>query len=163
MIAALQLERFCLERISVRANPGFDAENSDSDLKIPLGVDFEVRKKPKSWEFRIPMKVVINPGNRKTMVGPYAIEFEMVGFFRLPSETTAEEVQKFIPLNALAILWGVARGLVHQFTSAGPHGPLLLPTVNFVEIVNRKFRETSQQEKIQKPKKVIRNGQQRKK
>ena len=69
---------------------------------------------------------------------PYQIAFKISGFFSFPPDTEEETIQKMVGLNALAVLYGIARGVVAQVTANGPHGKFILPTVNFVEMLKKK-------------------------
>jgi hypothetical protein len=52
-------------------------------------------------------------------------------------------IEKMIPLNGLAILYGIARGVVAQATANSSNEKFILPTVNLVEATrNRSGRKS---------------------
>ena len=61
--------------------------------------------------------------------------------FELPADTSDETISQLVPMNCLAILHGFARGVVAQVTGLNDGGPFLLPTVNFVEALQKKSRK----------------------
>jgi preprotein translocase subunit SecB len=52
-----------------------------------------------------------------------------------------------IGLNGLSILYGVARGVVAQATANCPHGKFILPSVNFIELMKSKAKESRTKKK----------------
>ncbi len=57
----------------------------------------------------------------------------ITGFFSFAKGTDEQMIEKMIPLNGLAILYGIARGVVAQATANSMHEKFILPTVNLVE------------------------------
>ena len=74
------------------------------------------------------------------------INFEVVGIFDLPDDTDMSVVQQLVPANCLAMLHGFARGVIAQITGLNPGGPIMLPSVNFVEVLDKEQQLLAQSE-----------------
>lgn len=74
---------------------------------------------------------------------PYFIHLELMGIFEhepVKTEPEANQFVQFVTLSGLAILYGVMRSLVSEITSQCYHGRFILPTVNFVEDLQKKAK-----------------------
>ena len=64
---------------------------------------------------------------------PYDFKSESVARFAVDGGVDAAEAGRLVSVNAAAVLYGAVRGFVATATALGPHGPLVLPTVNLVD------------------------------
>ncbi len=84
---------------------------------------------PRDWQ--VTLKVWQNVTNGKNI--PYEFSVEVVGLFEISSVPGVEikDPEKFVRINGSSLLFGVAREIIRNNTSAGPYVPIMLPTVNF--------------------------------
>ena len=140
MLSPLRTQRIWLEKINVQLSPELTeskAENYAMTAKI------DVRKRSDALSFRIGLGLKLTPSDGAEC--RYSqIAINTVGIFELPDDAPEDLVKTVIPLNCLAILHGFARGVVAQITGLNDGGPLLLPTVNFVEALQQKRRKAKQ-------------------
>lgn len=82
-------------------------------------------------EVQLEVQVIADPENRQ----PYSVDVVYVGRFRfgeLPEDLSREQ---FIERNAAAILFPYVREAVGNLTSRGAFGPLWIPPVNVVAML----------------------------
>jgi preprotein translocase subunit SecB len=68
---------------------------------------------------------------------PYRFQATVAGRFSLREEVPEDQRSRMVYINGSAILYGIARGAVATATALGPYGPVHLPTVNFVDLLER--------------------------
>ena len=73
------------------------------------------------------------------------------GVFSFDPDADQDLQDQLIPYNSIPILHGIARGLVSSATGSCPGGPFLLPIVNYVEMIERKIQEESDEAAHQVP------------
>ncbi|HUP61399.1 MAG TPA: protein-export chaperone SecB [Thermoanaerobaculia bacterium] len=124
-----------------------DSYVDEKDSTGEVAVDFAVFPHPEdSLRFQIAMSINIEHAEDRNE--PYSLELELYGFFRFKPDTSKDIVNKMLFSNAAPILYGIARGYVGQATATAMHGPLMLPSYNFVALAARKLakeREQAQQ------------------
>jgi preprotein translocase subunit SecB len=84
--------------------------------------------------------------NETEKVLPYNVEVQAVGLFEWvdKSVTDAEKKESLIRVNGLSIVYGAIRDQICTTTGRFPHGPMLLPTMNFMDHKMRKEPVTSE-------------------
>lgn len=140
LISKMQLKTFWLENLVIASNKGFQ-QSSKTVFKPHMEIHFTVQKFDDEWRFRIPFSFTLT-WDKECNYQYDHISLEMNSEFVFTSETTEDEVRKFVPHVCLANLWGVARGLIMQVTGVFPGGIILLPTVNMVEVVKDALAKT---------------------
>jgi len=131
MISKLQVENYYILEASFKANLDF---NTEKKVEVSIGVSKSYifhATDPK--RFAVTMGVIIEPSeDTKKKNYPWEINVIAEGFFQfntlLPSDN---EVQKYITLNAMPILYSLIRGYIAQTTSLGPNGRFMMPTLDF--------------------------------
>ena len=138
MLSPLELRQANLLCLDVQVSPSWDLKPVvDDPQKYEHTVDVDVRKRRNHWDFRVSLDVTFTPKPDETCrMG--RIHIAVVGLFHLPDETDEALVEKLVPLNCYAILYGIARGVVAQATGMVPGGPFMIPAVNFVETLKQK-------------------------
>lgn len=128
----LELRGYFVTELNVSANARFDP-NQSMELTIN---DLDVQptcltneEDPRHWQIRLRVRSV-EDGERNT---PYAFNTEVVGFFTVADAVPLDAVPAFAHINGASILYGVAREALRGVMAQGPHLPLLLPTVCFLE------------------------------
>lgn len=81
--------------------------------------------------FVVKLRIMI--ANETGKKAPYDVEIEAVGLFEINKAVKKEFRVEMAEINGAAILYGAIRDLVLSLTSRCIHGPLMLPTVNFLD------------------------------
>jgi len=79
---------------------------------------------------------------------PYKLDLQVTGFFEVLPDYPENKVKELIRITGASLLYSGAREYVLGFTSRGPWGPVLLPTISFIET---KQQEEPQSKKSRKP------------
>jgi preprotein translocase subunit SecB len=148
-ISPLQLDFWSLEKLVFRKNPAYShdiEENEDYEILV----DFDVRLLGEENEFVIPLIVEVRPvttrGDNHKLE---EIMVELNGFFRVAAGINPWDL---IPGNALAMLYGLARGLVQPALSNALTPFAVLPVVNLQEVITKKAEEiTKRSKRAKKP------------
>jgi preprotein translocase subunit SecB len=80
---------------------------------------------------------------------PYKLDLQITGFFEVLPDYPENKVKELIRITGASLLYSGAREYVLGFTSRGPWGPVLLPTISFLE---PNQQEEPQPKKSRKPK-----------
>jgi|Deesub1362A_J573_1020465.scaffolds.fasta_scaffold23972_2 preprotein translocase subunit SecB len=138
MPAQLDIEEYFVEEVRVKANPDYSGEISHEG---EISVSFNIKRKGTEPFFMIPMIINVNKTKKAFETAPYQIVLRITGFFRFKEGTDEVTIKKMIGLNAPAMLYSIARGIVSQTTAQSLHGKFILPTVNFVELVTKRRKK----------------------
>ena len=77
----------------------------------------------------------------------YALDSEIIGYFRFPDEATEENMQTLIRFNGCTILYGILRGQIANISGSFPNAKLVLPTVMMEEVVRNIEKRKAQERK----------------
>jgi preprotein translocase subunit SecB len=144
MLALLNFDEYFVEEVYVKANPKFEKKDWNEGA---IAISFDIKRKEMEPNFMIPMAIKLNHAKKDSLNAPYQIILRITGFFSFPKGTDEETIHKMIGLNGLSILYGVARGVVAQATANCPHGKFILPSVNFIELMKSKAKESRTKKK----------------
>lgn len=81
--------------------------------------------------FAIKLRIVIE--NKEGTVAPYDIDIEVAGLFEINEIIKLEDRKEMIEVNGCAVIYGAIRDIVLNLTSRSANGPLMMPTVNFLD------------------------------
>ncbi len=133
----MQLKDFVVQLLHVEANPEFHPHRG-SPTKDDLSVNFEMKQRKDGAQFRIDLDVRLNDSEARYKKCAYRIHIRIYGLFEFDRNTPKEDVDKLLGPNGLAMAYSVARGIVAEATGTSLHGKIMLPTVNFIELLKRK-------------------------
>lgn len=139
----LQLERYRLEKLVIDfGDEWLRAQESEPDdpRAYEARTDFDVYRAPEDERVLVRLAVESHP---KTDAPPQRfneVSIVVWGIFSLAAGTQEEAKQQLIPYNCVAILHGLARGVITSATGACVGGPFLLPSLNYVEVVKEKAK-----------------------
>lgn len=151
MQALLDINDYFVDELSVRTNHDFSKKDQSSG---EIKVDFDIKRNNTSpLEFMIPMTIAVNNNESSFAVAEYQISLKITGFFGFAEGADEETVNRMIGPSGLAILYGVARGVVAQATGNCWHGKFILPSMNFVEMLRDKA--SSEPAPVKRKKKAI--------
>lgn len=104
-----------------------------SDAHISASVDIgEPLKKDKIPHFSIRLHVRAEPQEGKDF--PYRIEVGLQGFFTVHLAKDEAEARSLAAVNGTSILYGVAREVVLSHTLRFSSGPVMIPSVHFLDL-----------------------------
>jgi Preprotein translocase subunit SecB. len=133
----LQLSAYWVEELQVKARPEILERRSPFEELLPK-VNCEVLQALENERvYKVNLRVVAGP---KAAAGalPYEYRLKMSGVFSFPVDTPVKVQEQLINVSGPAMLYGLARGVIAQATALGPQGAYLLPSLNFVDIVESK-------------------------
>jgi len=139
MQTLLNIDDYRVDHIEISTNS--DYKKSDV-ATVPFDINFDIkRNKDNPLAFLIPMSIQFNANGGISPSIEYHINLAITGYFSFLEGTSEEAVNKMIAPNGLSILYGVARGVVAQVTGNCKYGKYILPTLNFMEIIENKFKK----------------------
>ena len=145
MISPLHLDHFWVEELIVKSTPpGPGGSHPKKEQYLFREVDFDVEHHSEKNLFRVRLVVEIEADPDANTPPPLS-QFRIVilGIFSFSEGTDQEFIDKITPLNQVAILYGIARGLAASIPIMERTGALLLPSVNFLEVLRMKTEENS--------------------
>lgn len=127
-LAPLRLDHFWVEELRISAS---EAESDSSSLQLAGRSDFFVTSDDSDGFL---VRLSVSSGSKDTDTD-YRFYIRIAGQFSVSADIPDDSKMGLIYLNAPAILYGVARGVIATVTGMSLHGPLHLPSVNFVELL----------------------------
>ena len=127
-VSPLQLERSLLSRIHLDASR--ETKTAQSVAVTTSTQCARHSENPRRW--MVTLRVVL-AGKEGDDPAPYTGEIEAVGFFSVEQAWPEGNVGQLVVVNGPAVLYGMVREMVAGLTARGPHKPLTLPTVTFVD------------------------------
>ncbi len=128
-LSPLQLERSYVSRIHLDAS---------RETKLARSVTVTTTTQcarhsedPRRW--MVTLNVVLKAKPEEAGAAPYTGEIDAVGFFAVDAGVPEGDVSRLVVVNGPAVLYGMVREMVASLTARGPHRPLTLPTVTFVD------------------------------
>lgn len=125
----LQLDNYFVSELHFAVNHAFDAAkvpDLSDDQFVVDAASLQDEKSPEKWQ--VTVRVKHQP--IATTNAPYSFTLEVVGFFNvLPAY--AHDKARLVKTNGPTILYGIAREVVRNITSSGPHPGVLIPSVSF--------------------------------
>ncbi len=139
----LQLVQFAYQSIKVTARQPSEGENTGNlpfdfnGVQIAEGVELTIldENKDDPKQFGLKFRIVIE--NAIGKIAPYDVDIGVVGIFTIGSDVTIPERENFVRVNGCAVLYGAIRDQILTLTSRSARGPLMLPTVNFLDYVRK--------------------------
>lgn len=125
-------------KITTRAPAEGEVENLPFDfngVQITEGVDLSIldENKDNPRQFALKFRIALENENEKGKAAPYDVDIEVAGVFSIISDMPAADRDDFVRVNGCAVLYGAIRDQVLTLTSRSARGPLMLPTVNFLD------------------------------
>ncbi|MCD4785382.1 MAG: protein-export chaperone SecB [Candidatus Eremiobacteraeota bacterium] len=140
MLSMMQLDDYRLLHLLIDANENYSSDVT-RQVKFETDFDFEVYKSTDGQTFKISLSIRIKPVRNRKHCSYKKIEIKLEGIFSFPPGTEDKIIEKLVPFNCLAILHGLARGIVSSVTGNTQGGKFLLPIMNFVEKINEKAKK----------------------
>jgi preprotein translocase subunit SecB len=140
-LSPVECKNYVVLEAHMNVNTAFDAGKPLdlvlSDLEIQHSLH-QGQDKPNEGIVRV--HVEMKHDEKKNV--PYHVRVYLAGNFSIAAAFPEEKKVLFLKTNGASILYGVARELVRDLTSRGPHSQILLPTVSFANILNLTSKKT---------------------
>lgn len=130
--AQISLTKYVVNEFQLKVNKAFDSLKPTvvqvDDLQLlpeatPLSTD------RRSWS--VILRLTLDAAPERNM--PYTVSIEVVGTVLVDQTVKDENIERFIQINGMSLVFSVTREIVRAMTSRGPWGGVLLPTVTFWE------------------------------
>lgn len=130
--AQISLTKYVVNEFQLKVNKAFDSQKPTvvhlDDLQLspeatPLSTD------RRSW--KVALQLALEAAPERNM--PYTFSIEVVGTVLVDQTVKDENIERFIQINGMSLVFSVTREIVRAMTSRGPWGGVLLPTVTFWE------------------------------
>jgi len=128
----LQLEDCWLTRFDLRTEATAVVPD-DAPEALPR-ITWTIRKSSEDSSYLVTLRVSDNSPHLK-------LAFDMQGTFTFQGEAPDRIQARMIQVNAPSILYGVARGVVAGMSGFTPHRRYLLPSVNMVELAEKREKQ----------------------
>jgi preprotein translocase subunit SecB len=134
MLPLINVNEFLLHSVSLSPNDKFRPEDA---VKCQVETGFRADRDP-THDRRFGIRLSLRyHGDRMTDANlPYHVRIMLEGYFECPLAFEGQ-VPKNVILNALMILYGIARGIIGQTTASAVNGKFVLPSLAFDDLVNR--------------------------
>ena len=137
----MQLDEYWVENLEVKASAERVDTPSPHDAVLPR-VNCEVFQAPEGAAYKVDVKLLVSP--RMAARGlPYEFRLHLCGVFSFEPDTPQEKQEYIIHMSGPAMLYGIARGIIAQATALGPHGKYTLPSINFIELMEREAKKAN--------------------
>ncbi len=147
MFSPLRLDKTWLEELVIEAI-GLDAVKSGSAQGFNFSIDYDLLEHQAHPAFRVKLMVEMTADEKSEYSGFRRIRIVLWGQFTFEAGASEEFRRQATPLNQLAILYGIARGVVANSTGLMPGGAVLLPVTDFHAIVKEKNRLEAETEAV---------------
>ncbi len=142
-LSGLQLKNYLVTQLKVDYNLDFfssDKNVSAEDIiqNQEMDIDFECYRR-KDGVITAHLSFSIGYESNKGSF-PVKYAFQIYGNFEVNNEVISDdELHKLLPLNPVAMLYGIARGILCPIFSQGLLPQYTLPTINFSEVLKQKI------------------------
>ncbi|EIJ82284.1 hypothetical protein PB1_05120 [Bacillus methanolicus PB1] len=144
MEGVLQFKDYHVLETHYMFNPFLDEEEERLSPRFEYSLDFP-EEENKKLAF---IKLGITIGDENLIKNSFFVSATILGVFSIKSkeELDEEEIHSFYKINAVAILFPYLRSLVSDLTGKGSEPPIIIPTINVVELI-KKYEEEKRIEK----------------
>lgn len=147
-VPQLDLKTYTVQALSFEARNDFDP---GIDLLSQVELGYSVEPHPEGApEFAAFLSIRLGTEQLEKANLPYTVAIRIAGVFQAARELKPLELESELVINALTILYGVARGHVAQSTGVGMYGKLVLPAVSFADLVEETRPRTATAEASKK-------------
>lgn len=139
VVAPLRLDEFFVETLNI--NVPFQPIQKVGERRGPIPeVEISsIRRVPNQLRFLVSLDIRLIWNQEADASAAHAsVHLRVVGFFSFEPETDEHQAHHMISLNAPAILYGIARGIVAQTLALTTLQKVILPSVNFVEVMRQR-------------------------
>jgi len=132
-LSPLQLRHSCFTHISVAANP-----TGTPSGQVSLDPVVSLQNNPENAnQWLLSLRVIMKSTDpQKPFI--YEADVAIQGVVEVHESFPAERREQLAAVNGLGLLYSAIREMLLMMTARSGHGPMCLPTLNFVEVVANK-------------------------
>ena len=140
----LEIIDFYVINCTFNAIPFKDLSKKEVVSKNPIEIDFGLQKDEKTKVNVLFMKIWSNQG--KSPKTGYSYFIETVTYFRIKDEDKLDEKVKnnLLSYSIIAMVYSNIRTVLVDISSFGPFGQYILPSIDVIDIVNQKIKQTAE-------------------
>lgn len=135
MNAVLQFRDYHVIESHYKFNPYL--QENEEDYNISPKIFYKLETNPHRIEESI-VYLGIELGDQSLRNPNFYAKVRIAGFFEVhqrSEDMTDEDILGFYKLNSIAILFPYLRGIISDISSKGSEGPIILPTMNIVAMI----------------------------
>lgn len=144
MTAVLQFRDYHVLESHYKFNP-YQTEKDEENYKIKPKIFYKLETNPDRIEEAI-VYLGIELGDSSLKDLNFYTKVRISGYFEIHQASenmTEEDILGFYKLNAVAILFPYLRSIVSEISGKGSEGPIILPTMNIVAMIEEnQFKES---------------------
>lgn len=137
-LADLRLDDVVVESLVIRTNTDGPPDPRAHDLVPEPAVTLDILRVKDELKFLMPFRVRMNTSKSDFRRFGYSLDLKLLGFFSFEAGFDEHQAGHMIHASGPPILYGVARGIAAQALALTVAGKMLLPSINFVEIMRRR-------------------------
>ena len=153
-ISPLRLEAYRLSDLVIAFNDEWflgESTKADPADAYEVDADFDLYEMEDAGSYLHSLSVECIPRAGDVPRRFNRVSIVLWGSFSFDPDADQDLRDQLIPHNCIAILHGIARGLVSSATGSCAGGPFLLPIVNYMEMIERNSQEQSDEAAHQVP------------
>lgn len=131
--AVFQLVDYHVIETLYKFNPFFD---EDEETGLTPKFSFSSKKNQDDPSI-IAVELGITIGDYELATQAIFVSAKILGIFRVVSNLEEDEKNKYVRVNAVALLYPYLRALVSDLTSKGSEAPIILPTMNISQMMEK--------------------------
>lgn len=133
----LTFEKYYVDYIDFKRNYGYEA-NGKVEIDFEIGSEMNFTNETTA-EVKLIVAIFRDAESKNK---PFEFNLVITGIFSVNENT--KENQSLLEKNTLAILFPFARAIVSTYTANANVQPLILPPVNIVNYINKKYEQESE-------------------
>lgn len=143
MSAVLQFREYHVIESHYKFNP-YSTEKVEGSYQITPEIFYNLEINPQSIDDAI-IHLGIEIGDRSLEGSSFYVNAKIAGHFEMhqrAEDMKEEDILAYYKINAVAILFPYLRSIVSDISSKGSEGPIILPTMNIVSMIQEnQFKE----------------------
>lgn len=152
----LSLDHYQLVEVEIRPENGYEAKADvypDFDgADFESRIDFGSRADQVDEVRQFTVRLFLTGKPKEGGIFPYRFDLGVQGFFTVDPSVEPNKRIDFVLVNGAALLYGVLRDLLLTLTCRFENGPIMLPTVNFLNLkdVSKQDQSSTDLENVKK-------------
>jgi len=140
--AKIQLQKYVVETIEYKINPGIEALNNKEQFNMDINISQNLHNDTENRIATLKLGCQIGKNDLENNF-PFFLNIELVGTFSYDTDLDEAKCTKMLNLNGTAILFPYLRSLISMITTLCSIPPVIIPTINIGNLIaqNEKPKE----------------------
>lgn len=152
LLSPVNLEHYVLSLVSIEPVEGYVSNDEalypdfrDAKFGAQINVaEVNGEHVPNSPAYQIDMTLSCSPKSEKGF--PYIFQVGVTGYMSFRGDQTGKERSDIVTVNGCALLYSTLRDVIHTLTMRFSNGPVILPTVTFLDMRKRQSESKAKPE-----------------